>query len=435
MTKMNYQQAIEFLYSRLPMFSRTGAAAYKPDLANTITLCEYFNDPHLQFKSIHIAGTNGKGSVSHMLASVLQTAGYKTGLYTSPHLKDFRERIKINGNMIPEDFVVSFTESVQEKIEEIDPSFFEVTVVMAFAWFAENNVDIAVIETGLGGRLDSTNVITPVLSVITNIGFDHMNILGDSIEQIAMEKAGIIKPGIPVVIGETRSETLPIFKKTAMENDASLFVASKIRQVMDWYWKKHELIVEVAEQHHIDHKKFHLDLPGVYQKKNLLTVLEVCSQLQQQGWNLRENDIREGIRNAKKNTGLHGRWEIIHHNPLVILDVAHNEDGMRELLHQVEVMVHRQLHIIIGMAKDKEVEKVLELLPVNAQYYFTKASIPRAMPEEKLMETAGKSRLKGRPFPDVNKALEAALEHAHAGDLILVCGSVYLVGEVSVKLD
>ena len=432
---MTYQQTLDYLFTRLPMFSRIGAAAYKADLTNTIRLCDALNNPQHKLKSIHIAGTNGKGSTSHMLAAILQTAGYKTGLYTSPHLKDFRERIKINGEMIREEFVIDFTEKVKPLIEEIEPSFFEITVAMAFEYFAQQQVDVAVIETGLGGRLDSTNIITPQLSIITNIGWDHMNILGDSLEKIAFEKAGIIKEGIPVVVGEVLPETEIVFERTAKERNAPLSIASHKRQVVDWNWEKHELVVEVAEDHHTDHKKYHLDLPGVYQTKNLLTVLEACSQLQQLGWKIDDKIIHKGLQHTKKLTGLHGRWEIIHTSPLVVLDVAHNVDGMRQLVQQAEVTEHNQLHIVIGMVKDKDIERVLALLPKSAVYYFTKAQIPRALPEDELMETAKKLNLQGDSFPDVNEALEFALQHAHPDDLVIVCGSVFLVGEVDAPIS
>ena len=432
---MTYQQTLDYLFTRLPMFSRIGAAAYKADLTNTIRLCDALNNPQHKLKSIHIAGTNGKGSTSHMLAAILQTAGYKTGLYTSPHLKDFRERIKINGEMIREEFVIDFTEKVKPLIEEIEPSFFEITVAMAFEYFAQQQVDVAVIETGLGGRLDSTNIITPELSIITNIGWDHMNILGDSLEKIAFEKAGIIKEGIPVVVGEVLPETEIVFERTAKERNAPLSIASHKRQVVDWNWEKHELVVEVAEDHHTDHKKYHLDLPGVYQTKNLLTVLEACSQLQQLGWKIDDKIIHKGLQHTKKLTGLHGRWEIIHTSPLVVLDVAHNVDGMRQLVQQAEVTEHNQLHIVIGMVKDKDIERVLALLPKSAVYYFTKAQIPRALPEDELMETAKKLNLQGDSFPDVNEALEFALQHAHPDDLVIVCGSVFLVGEVDAPIS
>lgn len=412
------------------MFSRIGAAAYKADLTNTIRLCNTLGNPQHKFKSIHVAGTNGKGSTSHMLAAILQTAGYKTGLYTSPHLKDFRERIKVNGEMVSEEFVILFTERIRPRIEEIEPSFFEITVAMAFEYFAQQEVDIAIIETGLGGRLDSTNVIVPELSIITNIGWDHMNLLGNSLEKIAAEKAGIIKEKIPVVVGEVIPETISIFEETAYEKNAPLSIAERKRHITDWNWEKHELVVEVASEHQTDHKIYHLDLQGVYQTKNLLTVLEACSILQQKGWKLDNDAIQQGLKHTKKITGLHGRWEVIHTSPLVVMDVAHNADGIRQLVQQAELISHDQLHIIIGMVKDKDIDRVLSLLPKTANYYFTKAQIPRALPENELMEKAGKLKLKGDSFPDVNEALEFALQHTHPDDLIIICGSVFLVGEV-----
>ena len=414
----------------MPMFSRIGAAAYKADLTNTIRLCEFLDDPQTNFKTIHIAGTNGKGSVSHMLAAILQTAGYKTGLYTSPHLKDFRERIKVNGEMVSEKFVTDFTEKIKPLIEEITPSFFEITVAMAFEYFAEEKVDVAVIEVGLGGRLDSTNIISPELSIITNIGWDHMNLLGDTLEKIAFEKAGIIKNKTPVVVGEILPETFKIFEQAAKEKQASLYIASQKRKVVDWHWEKHELIVEIAEENHIDHKIWHLDLPGLYQTKNLVTVLEACSQLKQAGWKIDDDIIHKGLKQVKKITGLHGRWEIIHQSPAVVLDVAHNIDGIKQLVQQIELTEHHDLHIITGMVKDKEVEKILELLPKEARYYFTKAQIPRAIPENELTEKAKLVNLKGHSFSNVNDALRSALQHAHPDDLIIVCGSIFLVGEV-----
>lgn len=412
------------------MFSRIGAAAYKADITNTIRLCNTLGNPQHKFKSIHVAGTNGKGSTSHMLAAILQTAGYKTGLYTSPHLKDFRERIKVNGEMVSEEFVILFTERIRPRIEEIEPSFFEITVAMAFEYFAQQEVDIAIIETGLGGRLDSTNVIVPELSIITNIGWDHMNLLGNSLEKIAAEKAGIIKEKIPVVVGEVIPETISIFEETAYEKNAPLSIAERKRHITDWNWEKHELVVEVASEHQTDHKIYHLDLQGVYQTKNLLTVLEACSILQQKGWKLDNDAIQQGLKHTKKITGLHGRWEVIHTSPLVVMDVAHNADGIRQLVQQAELISHDQLHIIIGMVKDKDIDRVLSLLPKTANYYFTKAQIPRALPENELMEKAGKLKLKGDSFPDVNEALEFALQHTHPDDLIIICGSVFLVGEV-----
>jgi len=429
---MTYAQTIEYLFSRLPMFSRIGAAAFKKDLTNTITLCNHLGEPQHKFKSIHVAGTNGKGSVSHMLAAILQTAGYKAGLYTSPHLKDFRERVKINGAEISEKFVIDFTEKIKPLIEEIEPSFFEITVAMAFDYFAEQKVDVAVIEVGLGGRFDSTNIITPELSVITNIGWDHMNILGDSLEKIAFEKAGIIKQNIPVIIGETLQATKEVFVKVAAEKGAPIHYARKNWSVTSWEWQNHELIVEVAESNKTDHRKYHLDLPGIYQSKNLLTVLEACSVLKELNYDIEEKDIREGLQKTKKLTGLHGRWEIIHEHPTIVLDVGHNEDGIKQIMQQLELTTYHELHIIIGLVKDKEVEKVLSLFPHSAHYYFTQAQIPRALRADILKSKGSDQHLQGDSYPDVNTAIRTATDKAHKDDLILVCGSVFLVGEVNV---
>ena len=427
---MNYEQTVEYLFTKLPLFSRIGAAAYKADLNNTIRLCEFLGNPQTRFKSVHIAGTNGKGSVSHMLAAIFQTAGYKTGLYTSPHLKDFRERIKVNGEMISKKFIIDFTEKIRPLIAETEPSFFEITVAMAFDYFKEQKADIAIIETGLGGRLDSTNIIVPELSVITNIGMDHMNILGDSLEKIAGEKAGIIKDEVPVVVGEVLPETQPVFETTAKEKNAALFIASQKRQAVDWKWKNHELIVEVAEEHATDHKIYHLDLPGIYQRKNLLTVLEACYQLKRKGWKSDDEIIHKALKNVKKLTGLHGRWDIINQHPTIVLDVAHNEDGMKQLVEQAEVTDHHELHIILGIVKDKEVDGVLALLPKTAQYYFTQAHIPRALDSESLLRKAESYGLKGKKYDDVNTALKEVKGMADKDDLIIVCGSIFLVGEV-----
>ena len=420
------------------MFSRIGAAAFKKDLTNTIHLLNFLGDPQKKFKSIHIAGTNGKGSVSHMLAAILQTAGYKTGLYTSPHLKDFRERIKVSGDPdsyreVSEEFVTRFTEKIKPLIEDIEPSFFEITVAMAFDYFAEQKIDVAVIEVGLGGRFDSTNVITPELSVITNIGWDHMNILGDTLEKIAFEKAGIIKPGVPVVIGESIPESLPVFEKIAAEKKSELHFANK-RTVTDWKWDKHELILEIAEQNKTDHKKYHLDLPGIYQAKNLLTVLETCSVLKSKKFTIDDSTIHTALQKTKRITGLHGRWEIIHEHPTIVLDVGHNEDGIKQIVQQIELTDHHELHIIIGVVKDKEVERVLTLLPNTAHYYFTQANIPRALPASILKEKAGHFNLQGDIYPDVNAAIQKAKAKSTEKDLILVCGSVFLVGEVNTSV-
>jgi dihydrofolate synthase / folylpolyglutamate synthase len=429
---MTYQQTVDYLFTRLPMFSRIGAAAMTKNLDNTIRLCNALGDPQHSFKSIHIAGTNGKGSTSHMLAAILQTAGYKTGLYTSPHLHDFRERIKVNGKMCGEDFVVDFTKRIEHLVEEINPSFFEITVAMAFEYFAQQQVDIAIIETGLGGRLDSTNIIIPELSVITNIGWDHMQILGNSLQEIAFEKAGIIKKNTTVIIGETQHETKEVFIKKAAECNAPLVFADDLKYVDEFTFEDGYLRVIVDNRRRNEKPLYHLDLTAIYQTKNLLTVLETIHQLQLKGWNIEEHHVKEGLRHVKKLTGLHGRWEIIRHQPKMVVDVAHNVDGMKQLVEQLEFETFHRLHIIIGMVKDKDVDQVLRLLPHHADYYFTKAQIPRALDEIELKQKAGLLNLNGRSFPEVNLALKEALTHASNDDLILICGSVFLVAEVKI---
>ena len=413
------------------MFSRIGKAAYKEDLSNTIELCNFLNNPQSSFKSVHIAGTNGKGSTSHMLASVFQSTGYKTGLYTSPHLKDFRERIRIDGQMVREDFVADFVSRIQPVIEKIEPSFFESTVAMAFEYFKTEKVDIAIIETGLGGRLDSTNIIQPELSVITNIGWDHMNILGDSLEKIAKEKAGIIKKNTPVVIGEAEGHIRSIFLETAKALNAPIVFASEQYHAIDWQYKHHELIVEIGIGQTEEKKFYHLDLAGIYQTKNLVTTLAAIHELEQKGFVFYDSQIKNGIRHTKKQTGLHGRWEVINEHPTVILDVAHNADGIKQLFRQLELMQPKHLHIVIGLVRDKDVNQVLELLPKHARYYYTQAQIPRALPAESLHAAASAYGLQGDSFPDVNLALKQALSKSAKEDLILVCGSVFVVGEVS----
>ena len=427
---MTYTETIEYLFSRLPMFSRMGAAAIKTDLTNTIKLCSWLGNPHDKFKSIHVAGTNGKGSCSHMIAAILQECGYKTGLYTSPHLKDFRERIRINGEMVSKDFVMSFTERMKPLIEEINPSFFELTVGMACEYFAEQRIDVAVIETGLGGRLDSTNIIVPELSVITNIGKDHMNILGDTLPLIAAEKAGIIKNYVTAVIGESSDETDEVFMSVATERHAPIVFADKRYYASDWQHKNGLLETNIVNSHDQSRVSYQLDLPGYYQLKNLVTVSETIHQLRAKKYDLPQEKVTRALRQVKKLTGLHGRWEVIHQHPQVVLDVAHNEDGIRELVNQVELSDYRQLHIIIGMVKDKEIDNVLALLPSQAAYYFTKAQIPRALPETVLYQKALAARLKGEAYSEVNDALKTALGNASKEDLILVCGSVFVVGEV-----
>lgn len=427
----DYQQTLEYLFSRLPMFSRIGAAAFKPDLVNIERLCEALGNPHRQFKSIHVAGTNGKGSTSHMLASILQKAGYKTGLYTSPHLQDFRERIRINGEMIEEEQVIAFTRQIDPLITELEPSFFEITVAMAFHWFAGQKVDVAVIEVGLGGRLDSTNIILPEIAVITNIGLDHTNLLGETLPAIAVEKAGIIKPGIPVVIGEENKDTAPVFLEKARNTASPISFASHKRWVTDWQQEGTHLNVTVAEKRSDERAQYILDLPGYYQTRNLLTVLEVIEQLQHKGWQIEKRHVTEGLSNVRRSTGFRGRWEIIKQKPFTVLDVAHNAEGIQQVVEQLDHCFFQKLHIVIGMVKDKDITKVLSLLPKYATYYFTNATIERALPAGELEEKAKSFGLSGNRFTNVTEALQSAIDHAHPEDMVLVCGSVFTVGEVN----
>ena len=425
---MNYTETLDYLYHKLPMFSRIGSAAFKKDLTNTKLLCERLGNPQEKFKSIHIAGTNGKGSVSHMMASIFQAAGYKTGLYTSPHLYDFRERIKIDGEMAPESFVVDFTEKVKPWIEEIEPSFFEITVAMAFDFFAQQNVDIAIVEVGLGGRLDSTNIIHPELSIITNISLDHTNILGNTLEEIAGEKAGIIKQSIPVVIGEKNDQTKPVFERIANEKRATITYAEDHVNISS-FSIDHSAMRVVAKQKD-DEEEYELDLPGIYQLKNLKTVLTAVDVLKKTGWTLSSQAVKSGLKEAKKRTGLHGRWEVIRKNPTVVLEVAHNEAGIQQMLQQVQQLSYVQLHIVLGMVKDKDIDTVLQLLPTEAVYYFTQAQIPRALDKEALGTKAQQFGLAGNTYTNVNEAIQQALLKASEEDLIIVCGSIFLVAEV-----
>lgn len=433
---MTYQQTIDYLYAQLPMYSRIGAAAYKEDLHNTIALCNAIDNPQTKFKSIHIAGTNGKGSTSHMLAAILQQAGYKTGLYTSPHLKDFRERIKINGQMISQDFVVDFVARTKIISEEIKPSFFELTVAMAFDYFEKEKIDIAVIETGLGGRLDSTNIITPLLSIITNIGYDHMDILGNTLEKIATEKAGIIKPGVPVVIGEYLPETKSVFLSKAEKERAPVFFAQDGYRVIDVEYTATQLSCTVTDADQKVSERFTCDLNGLYQTHNLKTVLCAEGILMQLGCQISNEAEKYALANVKKLTGLFGRWDVICQNPTIILDVAHNEDGIKQLLHQLYVVqqTSNTVHFVMGMVKDKDISKVLSILPKNARYYFCNAHIERALPHKELLEKASTFDLHGESFDEVNQAIKAAKINASSDDIIIVCGSVFLVSEVDILL-
>lgn len=429
---MNFKQTIDFLYTQLPMFSRDGVVAFKKDLNNTLALCEALGNPQKKIRTIHVAGTNGKGSSSHMLAAILQQAGYKTGLYTSPHLHDFRERIKINGELCTEEFVVNFVGKIRPYLASIQPSFFEITVAMAFQYFVESKIDIAVIETGLGGRLDSTNVIIPEVSLITNIGMDHMNLLGDTLDKIAFEKAGIIKQNVPIVVSETLPETRLVFEKKALEVNAPIYFAQEIYAVEKVQSYLSSLFVWIKEKSHNKSTKYELDLPGIYQTRNIAGVLEVVSQLKSRGWNIEEKDILNALKNVKGLTGLHGRWELINEKPLIIADVGHNEDGIKQIVQQLKNMSYKHLRLIIGFVKDKDISGVLNILPKEATYYFTKAQIPRALNELELAKLAHEKELRGQSFENIDLALLSAREGFQEGDLILICGSVFLVAEIQV---
>jgi dihydrofolate synthase/folylpolyglutamate synthase len=412
------------------MFSRIGHAALKNDLFNTLEICRFLNNPEKNFKTIHVAGTNGKGSVSHMIASIFQSAGYKTGLYTSPHLHDFRERIRINGEMIKEEEVITFTKKITPLISQIEPSFFEVTVGMAFDYFSKENVDIAIIETGLGGRLDSTNVIKPQIAIITNIGLDHTHILGNTLELIAAEKAGIIKDEIPVVIGKANHLTRKIFLAKAEEMRSNIFFAEDRYSSTSKYLSPDIISIQISHKDTQGVNTFEADLPGLYQQENLKTVLTAIDILREKGWGLNDEAIINGIRFAKKNTGLLGRWDIIRSNPLLIADVAHNIDGLSKLLEQIKISKFESLHVVVGFSADKDIDSLLTLLPLGASYYFTQANIPRALNVDTLKEHATKFNLTGTTYENVNDAIEAALRTANVNDLIIVCGSIFVVGEI-----
>lgn len=426
---MNYPETLDYIFQKLPMYSRMGSAAFKKDLTNILVLCEKLGNPHQRFKTIHVAGTNGKGSVSHMLAAVFAAAGYKTGLYTSPHLYDFRERIRINGAMIPETVVIDFVEGQKSMIETMEPSFFEITVAMAFHYFADETVDIAIIEVGLGGRLDSTNIITPELSIITNIGWDHTNLLGNSLEAIAGEKGGIIKESIPVVVGKKHPQTQPVFERIAAEKTAPLYFAEDFYQQGD-YQLDNTFLTATYKREGAKEIVVKTDLPGIYQVENLPTVLTAVDVLRNQGWNLPEPKVLQALTEVKKRTGLGGRWEVLQQHPTVVLEVAHNEDGVQKMLQHVAELSFHALHLVLGMVRDKEIEKVLQLLPPSAHYYFTQADIPRALPADDLGAKAAALGLHGSAYSNVNAALNAAKKAAGKNDLVIVCGSIFLVAEV-----
>ncbi len=427
-----YSKILDYLYSQLPMFQRTGAMAYKNTLDNTRALDELFGHPHRHFKTIHVAGTNGKGSVSHMLASVLQEAGYKTGLYTSPHLVDFRERIRINGKMIPEEEVVSFVERFigMNTHAGLEPSFFELTVAMAFDHFKNNGVDVAVIEAGLGGRLDSTNIITPEVSVITNISLDHTALLGGTVPVIAAEKAGIIKPGVPVVISESDEVYDPIFEGRAAETGSSIVFADREYQASYSMLLPEGLqVFNFSRKGKLDFPALKTDLRGSYQGRNIAGVLGVLDVLKENGWQIDPASVYRGLERVKANTGLRGRWEIVGANPLVICDTGHNEGGLRLVMGQLRNMAWKKLHLVFGMVSDKDVESVLKLLPGEAIYYFTQAAIPRALDSGVLKQKAEAAGLKGQAFPSVMAAVADALNHAGPDDVVFIGGSSFVVAD------
>ncbi len=404
---MNYRETLDWMFAQLPMYQRQGDSAYKIDLNNTIQLAEYLGNPHFNFKSIHVGGTNGKGSTSHILASVLQETGYEVGLYTSPHLKDFRERIRINGIEISKEFVVDFITKHRSFFEDNRLSFFEMTVGMAFQYFSESNIDIAVIEVGLGGRLDSTNVITPEISVITNIGLDHTRFLGNTFAEIASEKAGIIKENVPVVIGRSTSETKEVFVEKAKSCNSDLYFAKEFKG-----------------------RLFTSDLKGEYQKENIRTVLQTISVLRNNGWNITEEAIKKGLSNVVSNTGLLGRWQILQQNPKVICDTAHNPDGLKVVLKQLSEETYDNLHIVLGVVNDKDLDSILKLFPVNAIYYFARPNIPRGLDEKRLSKKASEFNLIGKEYLSVSQAYNTALQQATDQDLIYVGGSTFVVAEI-----
>ncbi|HTA83990.1 MAG TPA: folylpolyglutamate synthase/dihydrofolate synthase family protein [Bacteroidia bacterium] len=429
-----YGEVIDYLYARLPVFQRIGPAAYKASLDNIIALCDALDNPQREFKSIHVAGTNGKGSTSHYLASVLQSAGYKNvGLHTSPHLKDFRERIKINGIPMPEQDVIDFVNEHKAITEQIDCSFFELSVAMTFWYFAKQHCEIAVIETGLGGRLDSTNIITPVASVITNISFDHMALLGNTLPLIAGEKAGIIKPNTPVVIGETQTETNPVFEHKAKETHSPIYFADSIYKAINPTQIQENgklyLSMDILKNGKPDLHNLISELNGFYQQKNICTLLATVDVLNESGYKITEDNIRDGIANVVSQTGLLGRWQTLSQNPLTIADTGHNTAGIKEVMTQIQATPHEHLHFVFGMVNDKEPDSVLKLLPADATYYFCKANIPRALNEKELAGIAAKYNLKGECFSTVKEALNAACKNAAKDDLVFVGGSTFIVAD------
>ncbi len=428
---MTYQETLKFLFSQLPVFQRIGKAAYKANLDNTLALDEYFGHPHREYKCIHIAGTNGKGSVAHMLASVLQEAGYKTGLYTSPHLKDFTERIRVNGKQAEKDFVIRFVEEHGDSISHMRPSFFEMTVAMAFDYFRQKKIDVAVVETGLGGRLDSTNIIKPELSVITNIGNDHKEFLGSTLSGIAAEKAGIIKRGVPVVIGETLDDIKSVFINKATEQGSEIFFADSNYSIdYSLGTMKGLQRMNITHSGKLFIEAIECDLMGSYQLKNIKTAIQSIEVLRKRGFKIREEHIREGLKTVVANTGLRGRWELLNVSPYTVCDTAHNLEGLTEVTKQIKNTAYKKLHIVLGMLSGKEEQKILKLFPEDARYYFTQPNIPRALPAEKLAGSAARAGLRGEVIAPVSLAYEAARRNAGPKDMIFIGGSTFVVAEV-----
>lgn len=406
---MTYQETLAYLFAQLPMYQREGKSAYKKDLTNTIRLLEHLDNPHRTFKSVHIAGTNGKGTSAHGIAAILQTAGYHTGLYTSPHLKNFTERIRIDGREVEKKFVVEFVHRIKSVITDIQPSFFEITVAMAFDYFARQQVDIAVIETGLGGRLDSTNVITPEVCLITNIGYDHTDMLGDTLEKIALEKAGIIKEAVPVVIGETQEETLPVFQRVAQEKKAPLILAEKLD---DLGWTPNKLVPS-------------------YFLRNFKGIRATIECLSRTGWKITAEQVIEGMNHIHELTGLKGRLQVLSKEPLTLADVSHNAEGLKVLFDQVRGLSEdKTIHLIFGTVKNKDLQPIFSTFPPEAQIYWTQSHVHRSLPVEELANEGLKYHLKGAIFPHLNKALLEAKKRANKGDLVVVTGSTFVIAEI-----
>lgn len=429
---MTYEQAINYLYESAPLFQNIGAGAYKEGLGNTELLDKHFQHPHRQYATIHVAGTNGKGSVSHTLASILQSQGMKVGLYTSPHLTDFRERIRVNGEMIPQARVVSFVEQERTFFEPLHPSFFELTTALALQYFAEENVDIAVIEVGLGGRMDCTNIIQPLVSIITNISFDHIQFLGNTLEKIASEKAGIIKPGIPAIVGEWGKESVAeVFMNKAEEAGTSLVFADRENEIVDFTLTPGQGYT----YHTATFGTIHGELEGLCQEKNTATILEAIKALRRKGIHINNQAVQDGFAKVSIHTGLRGRWQKIADKPLTICDTGHNVGGMQYITRQLATTPHQALHIVIGMVNDKDVNTVLSMLPQDATYYFTQASVRRAMPSDQFSQEASRHGLKGECYPTVHDAYLAAKAASSEEDLIFIGGSTFIVADLFAAME